>query len=505
MTGAPGTTPVIVGAGHVTNRPRDLNGTAEPAQLLADAVGYAGRDAGLTAAELAGADSLDVVNIVSWPYGDPCGEVARRAGLAPRRRFYSPVGGDQPTVLLDAAARRVAGGDSDFSVIVGGEAVRSISLYGRAGQEPPWTPRGDPPNPLDRAAGTTGIAHYGLTAPATVYPIFENAYRAAQGRGFAAEQRRSAEIWSSFSEVAARTPGAWLTEPRSPEEIVTPGPGNRMIAFPYPKLMCALPGVDQSAALIATSAARARHLGVPEDQWVYPWGGAGADDTAEVIERPTYSDAPALHRVLHDTLASVGLSPADVDLYELYSCFPVVPKLAADALGLSGSGGDAERWTVAGSLTFYGGPLSAYMCCAAAHMVRALRRGDGDLGLLYGNGEYLTKHHGLLLSSEPRAGGAYPGDDRSARQADIDALDSPEVVEAAEGAARIETYTVIYDGDGEPQRSVVIGRLGDGRRFAAGTRDDAATIAALTNPRVEAVGRTGHVVHTEHGNRFDLD
>lgn len=500
MNDAPQHTPVIIGVGHATIRSHEPGDTVEPAQLLADAVGEAAGDAGLSPSALAEVESLDVINLVSWSYADPCGEVARRAGIAPTRRVYSDVGGEQPTKLLDDAARRIARGDGEFAVIAGGEAMRARALYARAGREPPWTPQGTPPVSLDPGAGTRLVAPYGLTEPANVYPIFENAYRAARGHSVDAEQQRSARLWSSFSEIAARTPGALTDRPRSPAEIATPGTGNRMVASPYPKLMCARLDVDQSAAVILTSAARARRLGVSPRNWVYPWGGATASDTAEVIERTTYADAPAMRRVLSDTLAMGEISPGDVDLFELYSCFPVVPKLAADALGLD----DDRPQTVAGGLTFYGGPLSSYMACATVPMIRALRRGEGTVGLLYGNGEYMTKHHGLLLATEPHPAGAYPHDHAAARQRAIDALAAPPVVEAAEGPARVETYTAVYGRDGSPERGIVIGRLDDGSRFVANTPTHDQTLAALADPGGEVVGRTGRVTHTREGNSFQL-
>ena len=45
---------------------------------------------------------------------------------------------------------------------------------------------------------------------------------------------RIGALWSRFSEVAAGNPHAWIRTPRTPGEIVTPGPGNRMVSLPYP-------------------------------------------------------------------------------------------------------------------------------------------------------------------------------------------------------------------------------------------------------------------------------
>src|SRR3546814_2537538 len=65
------------------------------------------------------------------------------------------------------------------------------------------------------------------------------------------------------------------------------------------------------------------------------------------------------------------------DHVELYSCFPVVPKMALRTLGLDAS---SCTPTVAGGLTFFGGPLNNYMSHAVCAMVRILRAAPQDIG-----------------------------------------------------------------------------------------------------------------------------
>ena len=91
----------------------------------------------------------------------------------------------------------------------------------------------------------------------------------------------------------------------------------------------------------------------------------------------------------------VGGDGRKFDAIELYSCFPCVPKMARRTLGL---GRDVQP-TVTGGLTFFGAPLNTYMTHAACAMVRKIRSG-AKLGLLYGQGGFVTKHHGLVLSRE---------------------------------------------------------------------------------------------------------
>lgn len=377
--------PVIVGVGY-TRHPEALGATTEPADLIAAAIEAAAADASISPAALVAVDSLDVLNLLSWKYADPARAVAARIGARPGRALFSDLGGERPTALIDAAARRIQQGDSCVALIAGGETLASRRMWGKAGQEPPWSPRGEPPIPLDPSYGVRhGLGEAGLGDPTRIYPLRENAHP-AMGLTLVESHAASGRIWAALSEVASRTSGAWVPEAFSAEQITTPGAANRPIAFPYLKLMCAQPMVDQAAAVVVTSTDRARRMGIPEDRWVYPWVGAGALDTTEVLERPSFAGSEPLRRSILDALALVDLGPDDLTALELYGCFPIVPKLALEALGLA----DGTPCTVAGGLTFYGGPFNAYMLCAAAHMVHALRVGTGP-GLLYGNGGYLTK------------------------------------------------------------------------------------------------------------------
>ena len=141
-------TPVIVGVGHATRHPIDLATTTETADLLAAAIVEAGEDAGIGEKGLADIDSLDVLNLLSWKYADPAGAVAARVGAHPARSLFSDIGGEQPTALVDAAAGRIQRGETTLAVIVGGECLASRRLWGKTGQEPPWSDRGEPPIPL---------------------------------------------------------------------------------------------------------------------------------------------------------------------------------------------------------------------------------------------------------------------------------------------------------------------------------------------------------------------
>ena len=99
-----------------------------------------------------------------------------------------------------------------------------------------------------------------LDRPAYVYPMFEQALRIASGESAGGHLRRIGELWSQFSGVAAKNPHAWSREPLAPHQIWQPGPRNRMISWPYTKLMNSNNMVDQGAALVLTSVENATYL-----------------------------------------------------------------------------------------------------------------------------------------------------------------------------------------------------------------------------------------------------
>ena len=211
---------------------------------------------------------------------------------------------------------------------------------------------------------------YGLIAPVDVYPLYENAGRAAYGQTLAQGQAESAAIWARFSEVAQGNAGAWLRRRVSAEEIMTVSAANRRVAFPYCKLMVANSSVNQGAGFIVTSLAEARARGIGDERLVFVGRGAAAHEPVDLMARANYVESPGMIVSLRRALELNGLTPADLDAAELYSCFPCVPKMARRVIGWP-----LERAaSVFGGLTFGGGPVGNYMSHAVVSMVLALRK-----------------------------------------------------------------------------------------------------------------------------------
>jgi acetyl-CoA C-acetyltransferase len=257
-----------------------------------------------------------------------------------------------------------------------------------------------------------------------------------------------------------------------------------MVSFPYPKLCTANMQVDQGAGYIVCSVEAARAAGVPEDRWVFPLSGADGNDHWYISNRDELHRSPAIRLAGQAALALAGLGVDDVAFVDLYSCFPAVVQMAARELGLRVDDPDRPL-TLTGGLTFGGGPGNNYTSHGIAQAVGALRAAPGSAALVTGLGWYATKHSvGVYASRPPAHGGRFAWRDV---QPDVDALPRRAVHPDATGPVRVETYTVTFDREGNPERGIVACRTKDDAR-AWGSAVDADVLRALWTQ--DPIGRT---------------
>jgi acetyl-CoA C-acetyltransferase len=472
--------PVIIGVGEINDRPAADQEGLDSVGLMAAASRAADADAG--GDWLKRCDWVAITPQISFRELDVPKLLREAISIDPGHIFEAPsADGDSPVRHINDAANAIGTGEANVCLLVGGEAVRTAAR---------------------RAAGAGGggnLFHgslrsaselrrrYGLVMPGDIYPLYENACRAAWGQSLAEGQAESGEIWSLMSHVAARNENAWLRQPRSAAEIIEWTADNRPIAFPYSKLTAANSSVNQGAALIVTSLAAALDAGRKESQLVYIGAGAAAHESDEPLTRAEWTSTPSMDLVLEKVMELNGLGAKDLDHVELYSCFPCVPKMARRKLGL----GADRPLTVHGGLTFGGGPIGNYMLHAAAATVRALRLG-GEYGLLYGNGGHCTHNHAIILARDPVEGAAYPQDYHFQALSDARRKAVPNLGDRYEGPVIVETYTAFYGRDGAATHGVVLARSPDNNRVVARVdANDATTIAFLTDGLLEPVGAQG--------------
>lgn len=501
--------PVIVGVGEYVDRPETLEQALEALALMAHALKAADADAG--GGFLKRVESLELIGLMSWPYEDPVSQLCTRLDISPARTVNASMGGETPIRLVYEAAVRIAKGELSVAAIVGGEAMHTAARLAKAGgnmglaamvsgeMNPSANPGNwTPPAPRDKATRFASSSfemspiaeQLDVVDPARVYPLYEMAAQAAWNQTPAQGMAESAQLWSMYASVAADNPTAWLSKGATAEEISAIGPKNRLINWPYPKLMTANPMVNQAAAVIVTSLAAARAAGIAEDRIVHIWGSAQAREPEDWLKRDRYDHSAAQLMVLNRVMQIAGGSAEHFGPVELYSCFPVVPKMALRALGKTSS---EISPTVAGGLTFFGGPLNNYMTHALCAMVRKLRENSDKPGMLYGQGGYVNKHHAMLLSTHP-APTPLSIDDSVQAEADTARDPIPEVLNSYEGPASIETYTVAYGRDGQPLHGLVVLRTPEDKRTLAKVpSDDEASLSLLLSTQCNAIGNKGRV------------
>ena len=505
-------TPVLVGCGQVTDLATSPDAARSPFDLVAEAGGRALADAG--AANLVRAiDTVamlrlfaDTTHRFATKLGhstNPPGSVARRLGILADRYIYTHNGGNMPQYLVNAFAEAIARGEIRAALIAGGEAMRTQNALERAGaadlwnEDPPGTPElvGDP-----RRGWNDVEDRHQLRAAIVMYPLVENAIRARHRRGVADHLRAMGTLFARFSTVAANNPFATRREPFSAERLATIDRQNRWIGFPYPRLMNANAFVDQAAAVIMTSVAEARALGIAEDQWVYLHGCADGNDHWYLSERVDLDRSAALRACARRALEMAGKTLADLRLFDIYSCFPSAVEIACREIGLAQD--DPRGLTITGGLPYFGGPGNNYVTHSIAEMMCRLRAERGSFGLVTAIGNYVTKHSFGIYSTTPVLG-PWRREDPGILQAQLDRLPKAPFVERARGRATIETYTVMHGKDG-PQYSVLLGRLVEtGQRFIANTPTDPPVLADLQNR--DSLGRPGIVGDHQGCNLFMPD
>jgi len=449
-------TPILVGVAQNEQRIDTWEEHKEPLELMLDALKAAAADCG-NPKILDAATSIRVVR-GKWPYTNPAAVLREQLDVPGAETATTQYGGNYVQSVVNQSALDIQSGAQKVVLITGAECGYTQAKAKRAGAKLRWEAKGGVP---DKVYGDDiPMAHpeelkCRIGAPIQLYAMFENALCHAIGDGREAHMQRVAELWSSFSAVAANNPHAWMRDAKSPAELLEVSGANRPVSLPYPKFLNSNNSVDQGAALIMCSTDTAKALGIPEEKWVYPLAGTDAHDTYYVSNRDNLYSSPAIRHAGNRCLELAGVSAAELDHVDLYSCFPVAVQVAAHELGLA----NRTPLTVTGGLTFAGGPLNNYVMHSIATTVELSRKAPGSRNLVTANGGFLTKHAFGVYSSEPPAQ-PYQHEDLQER---VDAEPTREVHEGFTGNATTETWTVMYDAQG-PSMGHVAALSADGKR-----------------------------------------
>ncbi len=496
------TLPVLVGVGQSLSQWDGTNGPAgapSPLSLMVNASKAALADAGVDGLAAA-IDTVVAVRIFedsvranAHPHGHNTnlpGTLARDIGASPDRVIYEAVGGQSPQALINEMARRICEGEIECALISGSEANKASKAARKHDVEINWADSVDT-DFEDRGLGSELIAReeikHGLVAAAYFYALFENAIAARDGETRSQHRRTMAELFQPFSATAANNPYAQFPVEQSVEFLCTPSAKNYEYADPFLKWFIAQDAVNQGAAAIVMSDAKADELGIDPANRVYLHGGGDAADNL-ISQRPRLDGSWAMDTAVNTALEAAQVKSSDIAHFDLYSCFPCAVASGASALGIDWRT-DPRPLTLTGGLPFFGGPGNNYSLHGIAEMVAKLRANPGKLGLVLANGGWMTKESVGIYSTTPPAHFTAPKPLQTASERIK--------LHAGDCTGVVETFTVTHGRSG-PEQGILFARLENGDRAMAKT--DAEGIAILRE-EASPVGRKVEITYNTEKKR----
>lgn len=435
--------PAIAGVSQKVQRVEDPRESLSPIDLMEQALRGAAEDAG--APKLL--ESLDAIYVPRglWQYGDPGAALAERVGASGVRTALGAISGHIVQVLVDRACTEIAEGRSDLIAIVGAESEHSKRRLARLGHPRGWEE--DPTGEPDLFVGETkaGLlpheAQAGIRDAVSCFGLCETALRHDRKESPGAHRLRISELYARMSEIAARNPQAWIQRAIPADEIRTPTPANRMVGYPYTKLMTSNIAVDQGAALIVCSAEAAARFGIATDKLVHLQAATEMSHTLLLSERDVLHRHPGQEIAAQRVLELAGRRSDELDFVDLYSCFPFAVQAGAAALGVPLD----PPPSLTGGMTFAGGPFANYVLQAKATLVERLRAAPGSIGAIGSIGGFFAHFAYGLYSTDPGPTGEPRIEDVGA---EVAALPRRAYLADYDGAARVEAYTVSVEAQG---------------------------------------------------------
>jgi acetyl-CoA C-acetyltransferase len=458
---------------------------APVAELMTEALRRAGADSG--ARQLLASIDRILVPQGSWSLTDPARTVARRVGSPGARTVSCEIGVSQQEAINHALAA-VAAGECDVVAIVGAEA-RAWARDGHTESDeeaaPPDAVLTRPPDfvaPVEVAAGI-------VWPVVQQYALIENALGAADGASQQEHREAIATLWARCNEVAQRNPEAAFPEVMDATDIATPGPRNRPLALPYNRWHASQWTVNQASALLICSAERTRSAGVPPDRCLFAHVALHCSEAVTLTARRHLHRWPAMEVLGRAAARRLGAPLRELELAEVYSCFPAAVRIQQRELGLPLDGTP----TLTGGMAWAGGPFNHYVVQSTTTLGQRLRDDPGRLGLVTTVSGMLSKPGLAVWSAAPPDGDPWVADLAGQAVAATEVRPVAGTAPARPTSATVVSFTVTYGGEGglEPERTAIVADLPDGVRTAATCED------ALTARLALAEGLAGRTVEVK--------
>jgi acetyl-CoA acetyltransferase len=286
------------------------NGKADgltPYALAAESCREALAEAGLTPADVDGLGSTGLGTL------QPV-DMAEYLGLRPRWVDSTAVGGAAWEVMAAHAVDAIAEGHADVILLTYGSTARSDLRAGLRTANLDWGSRG--PQQWEAPYGITLISKYAMAARRHMHEY-----------GTTLEQLAEIAVSARFN--AASNPDAQAREPITIDDVLS----SRMIADPFSALQCCLRSDGAAAAVLV---AEDRIADLPSTPvWVL-----GSGEHVSHVSMGQWEDFTTGPAAVSGKLAfaRAGVTPADIDVCELYDAFTYMLLITLEDLGFCGKG-----------------------------------------------------------------------------------------------------------------------------------------------------------------------
>ena len=343
-----------------------------------------GMEASLAAIADAGLTSKDIDGILPYSIGGAIAEdYITNFGIADLRySATTPMGGASCVAALQAAAMAIATGVAHHILIpIARNGYSGARIGSRLAEMPQFRTVAEFEMPI------------GASAPAQLYAPMARRHMELYGTTSA----QLGQIAVTIRSHAMLNDNALMQKPMTLEDHQA----SRMIADPLRLFDCSIES-DGGAAVVVSGAERARDLRQPP---IYIMGVAeGHPDAPSAITQRANMTRLGTAKAAPKAFAMAGVTPADIDVAEIYDCFTYIVLCQLEDLGFcaKGEGGgfvEGGRIALGGELpiTTHGGLLSQAHNVGMNHIVELTRQlrgqagraqvADAEIGLVTGFGD----------------------------------------------------------------------------------------------------------------------
>jgi len=417
-------------------------------------------------------DFIDVIDIPKgfWRYRDPGKWIAEKNNFSNAKTSVNKIGVLQQH-LINNTCNKIIKSEIRAGLILGGESRAKMIAALKEGIEYKEMELSTNPDQYVKAKddlyGEGEAEALGLMAVG-YYAVMESAMRKSKSLTLKEHEDYLGSMYADFSEIASKNQYAASDKSISKDQIMLANSDNKPMAYPYNKYHCTSWNVSQASAILICEEGLADQLNISKQKRIYPMASSETNHMIALIQRPSLISSAGLKLASEKINEVVDKHSINLNLIDLYSCFPVAIQQFENVLNLN----TKTSRTITGAMPFAGGPLNNYMLHATVQALLKLRTESGH-SLITGVSGMMTKQSFCLWSSEYQMPFYHADVTKKAQQ-----LDKPiPISNAKHGNGIVIGYTVLYEGT-KPTLGVFYIEDSQGERKVV-TSEDKAVITSM--------------------------